>query len=71
MGILELARTGEINILVLFLLGNWLVVTPLALVTAKLKNRLDFGVILLALIPVVNFYALFFLMLMKGSPKTA
>jgi len=71
MGILELARNGDINVLILFFIGSWLVVTPLALITAKIKNRLDFGVILLTLIPGVNFYALFFLMLMKASPKTA
>lgn len=70
MNILELLRTGEMNMLIPLVAVHILIITPLALFVAKKKNRLMPSVVILCLIPMVSMYALFFLMLMRKLPET-
>lgn len=56
---------SHISILLIFSIGTWLIVTPLVLLLAKNKNRLSIGIAILAFIPLVNLYTLFFLIVMK------
>lgn len=71
MNIIELARNGDINVLWLFILGSWAVFTPLSLLIAKYKNRLSVGVTILSIIPAVNMYAIFFLLLLNPNEKAS
>lgn len=68
MAIIDLMRSGDLSPHVVWLLGSLLIVMPLALLTAKLKNRLSISVGILCVIPGINIYALFFLMLMRKVP---
>lgn len=70
MNVLELLRTGEMNLLIPLVAVNLLIIAPLALFVAKKKNRLMPSVVILCLVPMVNMYALFFLMLMRKLPVT-
>ncbi|RUO31424.1 hypothetical protein CWE12_00005 [Aliidiomarina sedimenti] len=68
--IIELMRTGDLSPLLVLLMTCLVIISPLAVLTAKIKNRLSISVIILCVIPLVNVYALFFLMLMRKLPKT-
>lgn len=70
MWIIEGMRTGDISMLLVLMVFSLIVIAPLALLTAKLKNRLHTSVIILCLVPGFNIYALFFLMLMRKVPDT-
>lgn len=69
MSIIELARNGDINILWLLIVSSWAVFTPISLLIAKYKNRLSVGVTILSLIPAVNMYAIFFLLLLNPNEE--
>ena len=65
MNVLELARSVDIPLLWFFVVTTWLIVTPSALLVGWKKKRLSPSIVALSLMPMVNLYVLFFILLMR------
>lgn len=62
MNIIELLRNGDISLHWLWIICSLVLISPIALLVAKKNNRMTLSMILLCLLPLVNFYTLFFLL---------
>ncbi|RUO65222.1 hypothetical protein SAMN06297229_1401 [Pseudidiomarina planktonica] len=62
MNVIELARNGDISVHWLWVIFSLFLISPLALLVAKKKNRISVSMILLCILPMINIYTLFFLL---------